>query len=84
MEWTFEGGLNPMDGSRSRRETRSVINLACMIVHGQSGQFRQVEWYRDNNCVYYRLRHIVCLGLFLCAGSHKEIYCQGCMRAARG
>ena len=33
MEWTFEGGLNLMNGSRSRRETRSVINLACMIVH---------------------------------------------------
>ena len=39
MEWTFEGGLNSF-GSRSRREPRPVINLACMMVHGMSAFVR--------------------------------------------
>ena len=41
MEWTFEGGLNSF-GSRSRREPRPVINLAC------KGAVCQFEWHRDN------------------------------------
>ena len=34
-------------GSRSWRETGSVIKPACMIVHGR-GDICQFEWYRDN------------------------------------
>lgn len=34
--------------SRSWRDTRSVIKLACMIVHETRGPIGQFEWYRDN------------------------------------
>ena len=61
FEWTFEADLK--NSSRSRREPyplsmRHVSTVIGMYVKrgGQHLKMRQVEWYRDNKFVYYRLR----------------------------
>lgn len=35
-----------------------------MLVHEKSGRLRQFEWYRDNICIYYRLKHRAWGGFF--------------------
>ena len=54
IEWTFEGGLKSV-GEYGTSGTEPVINQECMLVHEKVDD-SSIEWYRDNNRFYYRLK----------------------------
>ena len=67
VEWTFEGGRN--EKSRRRREPNPLsIRSICWYVRERT--FCQIEWYRDSNVYYYRLKLFINLGrFFYCIGN---------------
>lgn len=66
-EWTFEGGPN---NSRRRRETQSVINRECMIVHDGVDVYINLSGTADNIPV----SRISWGGIFCVTGNSKT-YC---------
>ena len=67
--WTLKlNGLSRAarnEKSRRRREPNPLsIRSICQYV--RKWTFRQIEWYRDNNVCYYRLKFFMNLRRFFC------------------